>query len=176
MTEKRSGMQQPHPADSAIVKLLLKEGIAPILSLPCNMLAGLLREIEQHPVQHIPVCREEEGVGIAAGAALAGKKPLLLMQNSGLGNTINALMSLTRLYKLPLFLLMSHRGSPGEKISAQIPMGEAAPLLLETLDINYIYIRSSSDFPRLASRIKETYKKSLISAAFLSRRLWDETK
>ena len=176
MMGKRSGMQQPHPADSAIVKLLLKEGIAPILSLPCNMLAGLLREIEQHPVQHIPVCREEEGVGIAAGAALAGKKPLLLMQNSGLGNTINALMSLTRLYKLPLFLLMSHRGSPGEKISAQIPMGEAAPLLLETLDINYIYIRSSRDFPRLASRMKETYKKSQINAAFLSRGLWDEKK
>ena len=176
MMGKRSGMQLTHSADSAIVKLLLKEGIAPILSLPCNMLAGLLREIEQHPVQHIPVCREEEGVGIAAGAALAGKKPLLLMQNSGLGNTINALMSLTRLYKLPLFLLMSHRGSPGEKISAQIPMGEAAPLLLETLDIKYIYIRSSRDFPRLASHIKETYKKSQINAAFLSRGLWDETK
>ena len=176
MMGKRSGMQQPHPADSAIVKLLLKEGIAPILSLPCNMLAGLLREIEQHPVLHIPVCREEEGVGIAAGAALAGKKPLLLMQNSGLGNTINALMSLTRLYKLPLFLLMSHRGSPGETISAQIPMGEAAPLLLETLDINYIYIRSSKDFLRLATLLKKTYKQSLISAAFLSRGLWDETK
>ena len=176
MMGKRSGIQHPHPADSAIVKLLLKEGIAPILSLPCNMLAGLLREIEQHPVQHIPVCREEEGVGIAAGAALAGKKPLLLMQNSGLGNTINALMSLTRLYKLPLFLLMSHRGSPGEKISAQIPMGEAAPHLLEILDINYIYISSSRDFPRLASCIKETYKKSQINAAFLSRGLWDETK
>lgn len=165
-----------YPADSAIVRVLLKEGIEPVLSLPCNMLAGLLREIDHHPVQHINVCREEEGVGIAAGAALAGKKPLLLMQNSGLGNTINALMSLTRLYHLPIFLLMSHRGGPGEKISAQIPMGEAAPRILETLDIRYMYINSSRDFPGLARLLNQTYKKSLISAAFLTRRLWDETK
>jgi sulfopyruvate decarboxylase subunit alpha len=115
-------------------------------------------------------------VGIAAGAALAGKKPLLLMQNSGLGNSINALMSLTRLYQLPLFLLMSHRGGTGEKISAQIPMGEAAPRLLEPLDINYMHIRSSKDFPEFAALLKKTYKQSLISAAFLSRGLWDETK
>jgi sulfopyruvate decarboxylase subunit alpha len=176
MTEKRSGSRPPHPADSAIVKVLLKEGIAPVLSLPCNMLAGLLREIDQHPVQHIKVCREEEGVGIAAGAALAGKKSLLLMQNSGLGNTINALMSLTRLYQLPLFLLMSHRGGPGEKISAQIPMGEAAPRMLDALGIRYVYIHSAHDFPILAGLLKKTYSKSLISAAFLSRGLWDETK
>jgi sulfopyruvate decarboxylase subunit alpha len=176
MTGKRSRSHQPHPVDSAIVKLLLQEGIAPVLSLPCNMLGGLLREIERRPVPHIPVCREEEGVGIAAGAALAGRKPLLLMQNSGLGNSINALMSLPRLYQLPLFLLMSHRGGPGEKISAQIPMGEAAPRLLETLDINYLYIRSSKDFPKFAALLKKTYKQSLISAAFLSRSLWDETK
>ncbi len=66
-------------------------------------------------VQHIQVCREEEGVGIAAGAALAGKKPLLLMQNSGLGNTINALMSLTRLYRLPLFIAYESSRRPGRK-------------------------------------------------------------
>jgi len=176
MTGKRSGSRQPHQADSAIVRVLLKEGIAPVLSLPCNMLAGLLREIDRHPLQHIKVCREEEGVGIAAGAALAGKKPLLLMQNSGLGNTLNALMSLTRLYQLPLFLLMSHRGGPGEKISAQIPMGEAAPRILETLGIKYIYIRSAHDFTILARLVKQTYNNSLISAAFLSRRLWDAAK
>ena len=171
-----SQSQQPHPADSALVSLLLQEGIAPIISLPCNMLAGLLREIERHPVVHIPVCREEEGVGIAAGAALAGKKPLLLMQNSGLGNTINALLSLTRLYKLPLFLLMSHRGAPGEKIAAQIPMGEAAPRILETLGVTCTHIRSCRDFPKLTRLIRATYKKSQINAAFLSRGLWDEAK
>jgi sulfopyruvate decarboxylase subunit alpha len=176
MTGKRLRSHQTHPVDSAIVKLLLREGIAPVLSLPCNMLAGLLREIDQQPVQHINLCREEEGVGIAAGAALAGKKPLLLMQNSGLGNTINALMSLTRLYQLPLFLLMSHRGGLGEKISAQIPMGEAAPQLLETLDINFMYIRSTKDFPKFATLLKKAFEQSMISAAFLSRSLWDETE
>ena len=61
-----------------------------------------MKLIDDGPIRHVPVTREEEGVGIAAGAALAGGKPLLLMQNSGLGNCVNALASLTGLYELPL--------------------------------------------------------------------------
>ncbi len=55
-------------------------------------------------------------------------------------------------------------------------MGEAAPRMLETLDINYRYVHSAKDFPGFATLLKKTYKQSLISAAFLSRGLWDETK
>ena len=72
------------------------------------------------------------------------KGPLLLMQNSGLGNCMNALASLTCLYRLPLFLLMSHRGGPGEQIAAQIPMGQAAPGVLEALTIAHIRSRNAS--------------------------------
>ena len=162
--------------DKKIVEIFMKEGIEPVLSVPCNLLAGILRGIERTPIRHIPVCREEEGIGIAAGAALAGEKPLLLMQNSGLGNSINALMSLTRLYKLPLFLLMSHRGGSGEKISAQIPMGAAAPDLLRTLGINFITIKTAHDLQGLQKLIRKTYALQEINAAFLARELWNETK
>ena len=130
MTARRSKEQTVTNVDQKLIAILLRQRIEPLLSLPCNMLAGILQEIVHHPLQHIQICREEEGVGIAAGAALAGKRPLLLMQNSGLGNSINAIMSLTSFYKLPLFLLMSQRGGRGEKIAAQMPMGEAAPRLL----------------------------------------------
>ena len=176
MTARRSKEQSSTNVDQKLVALLLQQRIEPVLSLPCNMLAGILQEIGHHPLQHIRVCREEEGVGIAAGAALAGKRPLLLMQNSGLGNSINALMSLTSFYKLPLFILMSHRGGRGEKIIAQMPMGEAAPRVLETLGIPYLTIRSTQDFPKFGLFIGETFRKNEIHAAFLARELWNETK
>ena len=75
--------------DEFIVDIVESAKINFILSVPCNMIAGILSEIQKRSIQHIPVCREEEGVGIAAGAALAGKKPMLLMQNSGLGEILN---------------------------------------------------------------------------------------
>ena len=86
---------------------------------------------------HIPVTREEEGFGICAGAFMAGKKVAILMQNSGLGNSVNALASLFELYKLPILIIMSHRGTEGEFMSAQIPMGNATPRVLDALEIPY---------------------------------------
>ena len=176
MTARRSKEQISTNVNQKLVAILLQQRIEPVLSLPCNMLAGILQEIVRHPLQHIPVCREEEGVGIAAGAALAGKRPLLLMQNSGLGNSINALMPLTSFYKLPLFILMSHRGGRGEKISSQMPMGYAAPRLLETLKIPYLTISSTQDFSKLSLFMGETFRKSAVHAAFLVRELWNEAK
>jgi sulfopyruvate decarboxylase subunit alpha len=162
--------------DQRLVDLLRKEGIDIVVSVPCNLLGGIIKIIDHSHIKHIPVCREEEGVGIAAGAALAGKKPLLLMQNSGLGNSINALMSLTHLYQLPLFILMSHRGAPGEQISAQIPMGKATPRLLKTLGISCIALKRSGDFPALQKLVHKTFTDGEINAALLSRELWHEKK
>lgn len=176
MTAKLSKKTAATSVDKQLVMIFLQQFIEPILSVPCNMLAGILHEIEKKQLCHIPVCREEEGVGIAAGAALAGKRPLLIMQNSGLGNSINALMSLTMLYKLPLFILMSHRGGHGEKISAQIPMGQAAPRLLETLRIPYLQVKTLRDFPHLSLFVNDAFHRNKIHAAFLSRELWDETE
>lgn len=66
---------------------------------------------------------------------MGGKRPAILMQNSGLGNSINALASLNQLYCIPLLMIMSHRGSAGEKISGQIPMGRLTRPLLAAMEI-----------------------------------------
>lgn len=158
--------------DRLIVDCMQAASVDLVLSLPCNMLTGVLDEIDRRDILRIAVCREEEGVGIAAGAALAGKKPILVMQNSGLGNCINALASLTGLYRLPLFLLMSHRGGPGEPIAAQIPMGQAVPGLLDSLNIPHIRVEKPADFDGLSSFMNQTYDNSAIGAALLSRELW----
>ena len=78
--------------DLKLYEEIKKSGIDLILSLPCILLKGLLTLIdEKKEIQHIPITREEEGVGIAAGAYLGGKTPAILMQNSGLGNSVNAI-------------------------------------------------------------------------------------
>ncbi|MBI4390254.1 MAG: sulfopyruvate decarboxylase subunit alpha, partial [candidate division NC10 bacterium] len=69
----------------------------------------------------LPATREEEGVGIAAGVHLGGGRAALLMQTSGLGNTLNALGSLAVPYQIPFLMVISLRGEPGEWNAAQVP-------------------------------------------------------
>ena len=125
-------------SSEAIFYGLKDSGIDFIVSVPCVNLSKLLNMIdEDSEITHLPVTREEEGIGICAGAYLGGKKPAILMQNSGLGNSINALKSLTQLYEMPLLMIMSHRGTEGENICGQVPMGESTPRILEAMDFRF---------------------------------------
>jgi sulfopyruvate decarboxylase subunit alpha len=160
--------------DRNLVDSIYNAGVDTVLSVPCNMLAGILQEIDARPFVHVPVCREEEGIGIAAGAALAGKHPMILMQNSGLGNSINAIMSLTHYYRIPLFMLMSHRGGPGEPIAAQVPMGHAVIPLLDALSIETMVVSRPEMINDLEQFIKGAYDLSRIRSALLPLELWHE--
>ena len=125
-------------SSEAIFNGLKDAGIDFVVSVPCVNLSKLLDMLdEDEEITHIPVTREEEGIGICAGAYLGGKKTAILMQNSGLGNSINALKSLTQLYEMPLLMIMSHRGTEGEGICGQVPMGESTPKILEAMDFKY---------------------------------------
>jgi sulfopyruvate decarboxylase subunit alpha len=105
-------------------------------SVPCINLQELLRLVSDDlDIIHVPVTREEEGVGLCAGAWMGGRRPALLMQNSGLGNSINALASLDFLYEIPLIMIISHRGCEGEPIIGQVPMGQLTPRLLDAMEI-----------------------------------------
>ena len=160
--------------DKKIVDIIESAGINVVLSLPCNMLSGIMEEIDARRIKHVSVCREEEGIGIAAGVVLAGERPMILMQNSGLGNCVNALMSLTTLYEMPLLILMSHRGGEGEQISAQMPMGEAAPLILDAMKIEHISIGEINKLDGLKTDIDYAFDNNEILAIFLKRDLWHE--
>jgi sulfopyruvate decarboxylase subunit alpha len=120
----------------AIYKGIKSSGINFIVSVPCVNLKNLLKIIdEDEEIIHVPVTREEEGLGICAGAFIAGKKTAILMQNSGIGNCINALTSLYELYSFPVVMIISHRGTEGEPIIGQVPMGKSTTKLLDSLDI-----------------------------------------
>ena len=95
-------------------------------SVPCKLLDGLLKRLAlDEDISYTPVSREEDGVGLLAGAYMAGRRSALVMQNSGFGNSVNAVCSLLNYYKIPLIFVISHRGSPGEPVAAQRVMGDA---------------------------------------------------
>ena len=74
-------------------------------------------------------------VGLAAGAWLGGRRPVVVMQNSGLGTSLNALASLSLMYGLPALLLVTWRGYQGKDAPEHILMGEISPGILELLGI-----------------------------------------
>ncbi|MFX1424872.1 MAG: sulfopyruvate decarboxylase subunit alpha [Promethearchaeota archaeon] len=160
------------------VDLMLYEAIKDskinlILSLPCIMLKDLLNLIEERDeIQHIRITREEEGVGIAAGAYLGGRIPAILMQNSGLGNSINAIKSLLQLYKIPVIFIMSHRGGEGEKILAQIPMGEFTLPLLNLLKIDTFIIDSKSSLNLIQVAVHNSLSSGMPTGILLKKTLW----
>jgi len=159
--------------DIALYEMIKDSGINLILSLPCILLKGLLEEIdERHEIQNIPITREEEGIGIAAGAYLGGITPALLIQNSGLGNSVNAIKSLLQLYKIPVVFIMSHRGAEGEKIIAQIPMGKLTPSLLDILNIKKFIIDSLDKIKEIKNAVEFSKKSNQSVGILLKRQLW----
>ena len=77
----------------------------------------------------VPLTTEEEGIAVLAGAWLGGQRGVLLMQSSGVGNCIN-MMSLARICRLPLLVLVTMRGQWGEFNPWQVPMGQLTPKVL----------------------------------------------
>nr|WP_292895604.1 sulfopyruvate decarboxylase subunit alpha [Methanobrevibacter sp.] len=109
-----------------------------IVSAPCDNFSKLIEMIdEDDEIIHVPVTHEEEGIGICAGAYLGGKKPAILMGNSGFGNSINALKSLMELYEIPLIIVISHRDSEEHTIHDESLMEESTPRILEAMGFKF---------------------------------------
>lgn len=108
-----------------------------VVYVPDNPLSHVLRVlIERYPdVTTTIATREEEAFGIAAGMYLGGLRPAVMLQSSGLGNSINALTSLFVPYQIPALILISMRGDAGEWNAAQVPMGRAVPSILSAIEI-----------------------------------------
>ena len=90
-------------------------GITSLSALPETWLGLLLQQAEHDPdVTLIQVAKEEEAIGVAAGAYFAGERHVLLMQNHGFLAAINGIVSLAQLYGIPLCMLIALRGHWGE--------------------------------------------------------------
>ncbi|MGH9176623.1 MAG: thiamine pyrophosphate-binding protein [Vicinamibacterales bacterium] len=113
-------------------------GIGLMSALPETWLVHLIRLAEDDPdMILVRLAKEEEGVGISAGAHLAGVKSAMLMQNHGFLASINGIVSCAQLYRIPLLMLISYRGEFGERDPWQTEGGGVTEDLLRALRIPY---------------------------------------
>ena len=154
-----------------VLGILKRNNIDVVTTLPCEKLCLLLKlAAHDQALCHVGLNREENGVGISAGAFLAGGKPLMLIQSTGLGTMINALMSLTVTYGLPLPIIASWRGVYEENIEAQIPFGKALPKVLDALELKYTVIEDASQIGLVEEVIQDAFDNERPHIALISPR------
>ena len=151
-------------------------GITSLSALPETWLGLLLQQAEKDPaVTMVQVAKEEEAIGIAAGAYLAGERHVLLMQNHGFLAAINGIVSLAQLYSVPLCMLVALRGHWGEPYPWHTRGGIVTEGVLRALNIPFEYARDPKDVGR---QIREAYALSQSSlspvALLLTRDLMEE--
>ncbi len=129
-------------ANSRVIYDALKScGIRLVSALPETWLVHLIRMADDDPdMILVRLAKEEEGVGVSTGAHLAGVKSAMLMQNHGFLAAVNGIVSCAQLYRIPLLMLISHRGEFGERDPWQTEGGLVTEDLLRTLRIPFTYL------------------------------------
>ena len=133
--------------------------------VPDSVLKNFIRELDfSKKIEHYICVNEGSAVGIAIGNYLKTKKiSLVYLQNSGLGNAINPIVSIAdkNVYKIPLILLIGWRGSPGKKDEEQhLTKGKITLPILKKMDIPY----------KILENINDLYSSNLINYAISNKR------
>jgi sulfopyruvate decarboxylase subunit alpha len=129
-------------AHSRVIYDALKaSGVRLLSALPETWLVHLIRMADEDPdMILVRLAKEEEGVGVSAGAHLAGVKSAMLMQNHGFLASVNGIVSCAQLYRIPLLMLISYRGEFGERDPWQTEGGGVTEDLLRALRIPFAYL------------------------------------
>jgi sulfopyruvate decarboxylase alpha subunit len=123
----------------SILSCLKRHEVRLITYLPDTIVHRVLSLMETDPdFELVPVAREEECVGILSGAYLGGMRGAMFAQNSGLGNSVNALASLAVPWQTPVLMFLGQRGELGEFNVSQVGMGRATRPILDALGIPHV--------------------------------------
>jgi len=159
--------------EKKVVDILRSEGVDLIVSLPCDRNRNFTSEIHNE-FDVIDLTREEDGVGICAGAFMGGRRPVMSIQSSGLGNMMNAIMSLTALYRFPLPILASWRGVDNEKIEAQKPFNLRLPQMLNAFDIQYADVKDCNDLSLIREMVCKAFDENIITVSLIHPGFWSD--
>ncbi len=158
--------------EELVLDQMKKAGLDLVTILPCDRIKFLIPMVKE-TFRTIDLTREEVGVGICAGAVIAGKRPAMLIQSSGAGTLPNALCSLPIYYDLPLPILVSWRGHYKEGIDAQKPMGEALPAMFESMGVEVITVEETSDVHLIGEGIEKAFSESKVKAILISPKVFE---
>ncbi len=155
-----------------VVEILKNNSIDIAVTLPCDRIKALLPQISRS-IKTIPLTREENGVGICAGAYLGGKRPVMVIQSTGIGNMINALLSLNLTYGIPLPVLVSWRGIYKESIEAQVLSGKRMPAILDAAGVKFTKIESRDELDKIDPAIRDAFKNEEPHVFLISPAVWE---
>ncbi len=145
--------------------------------VPCGVQKHIIFNLSNDPdIIHIPATKEAEAIGISAGAYLAGKKPIVYMQNSGFFDCSNDIASLLIPYKIPIFLIITWRGCPGEDAPQHFITGKATEPLLNSLNIPFGIIdqRNRDSIEKIMEKLFKRMDRTQLPVALLIKRSWDK--
>ena len=157
-----------------VVEILKNNRIDVAATLPCDRIKALLPLLSQN-FDTIPLTREENGVGICAGVYLGGGRPIMVIQNTGIGNMINVLLSLNLTYGIPLPILASWRGVYKESIEAQIQLGKRLPGILESAGLETTLIESRDELGKIEAAITDSFSNNRPHIILISPSVWENS-
>lgn len=159
--------------DEKITQDLVAAKIKFVTTVPCKQLAGVIDEIDKHPdIYHIPSNKEDEGMGLCAGAWMGGTRPAIIMQNTALGVTINTLATLIQFYRMPLPMLISYRGELGEPVACQVEMAVHTKALLAQMHIPTYHFHKQADVEELPKILDYTFMSNKPVAILTDASFW----
>jgi len=143
-----------------------------VVHLPESYMKEVIPFIQQDSsMKYVQVCREEVGVNIAAGAFLGGKKPAMLMEDTGVGNSVNPLVSIHNLWRIPLLLVLTYRGDIGDFTFYTAPCKYAKPLL-DSLGISSYILRDPEEIvPMIYDCVQSALAQKMPVALLLTKQI-----
>ncbi|PPR46639.1 MAG: hypothetical protein CFH23_00513 [Alphaproteobacteria bacterium MarineAlpha6_Bin1] len=156
-----------------LLKELSKYGYNFFTGVPCSHLTSVINGvINSKKIKYVGATSEGESVGIASGAWLAGKKSVVMIQNSGLGNTINPLTSLNYPFRIPILLISTWRGDPKTNDEPQHKLiGEKTRKILELIKVkNDIFPTNKSGLQKILAKINKSINKFSLPYCLIMRK------
>jgi phosphonopyruvate decarboxylase len=141
----------------SVVDYLEQHKFGPYIGVPCSFLKPLINYlIDNRPGEYLAVNNEGEAIAVASGAYLAGRKPIVIFQNSGLGNAVNPLTSLAQVFRIPILMITTWRGEPNTKDEPQHElMGQITEQMLGLMNVEHDY------FPQQMVEVGERFGTAL---------------
>lgn len=140
-----------------VVEAFVDNDVEVVAYLPDGALADLVERVEAEAAfETVRVTREEEAVGVLAGAYLGGAHGALCCQSSGLANALNAVTSLCQPARLPFLGVVSRRGDLGEFNRAQVPFGYNLPAVLDDIGVRNHSLAGADDVRRVTDGAAKT--------------------
>ena len=158
-----------------IVADFVENGIEFVTTVPCKQLAGVIEQVDASDhIQHVPCNKEDEGMGLCAGAFMGGRRGAIIMQNTAIGVTINTLVTLIQYYHIPLPMLISYRGELGEKVACQVEMALHTKALLDRMLIPTYHFHRPGDVDELDAILKHCFMSKKPAAILTDASFWQE--